>query len=77
MRKVIETEIPAFLANLFKKLAFPSSSIAIITALNISVTRITELLDSDRYKENSVLTIDRSQGIDREVVILLIERGNK
>lgn len=77
VRKVIETELPAYLANLMSKLGVPSSALAVITAMNISVNQIGELLKGEVYRENSVLTNDRSQGIDREVVILLLERGNE
>lgn len=50
IRKVIETELPAFIANLFRKLEVPSPSLAIITALNISVNRISELLSCELYR---------------------------
>jgi DNA replication ATP-dependent helicase Dna2 len=36
-----------------------------------------EMLNCEKYRSESVLTIDKSQGIDREVVVLLIERGNE
>lgn len=79
IRKVIETELTAYLYRSFCALDLPRSSIAIISAYNSSVNRIVELLrqkgvDCDAH--SCVLTIDKSQGIDKEVIILLVEKGN-
>jgi superfamily I DNA and/or RNA helicase len=50
-----------------------------MTAYNNSVNKITKLLQKKGCLEESrgsVLTIDKSQGIDKEAIILLIEKDN-
>jgi DNA replication ATP-dependent helicase Dna2 len=79
IRKVIETELTAYVYRSFAALDLPRNCISIISAYNTSVNRMVELLRQKGVScdgHSSVLTIDKSQGIDKEVIILLIEKGN-
>jgi hypothetical protein len=68
IRKIIEAELPAFIFRTFAELKIPLSSIAIIAALNSSVNKIIDLLKQSKTlndNHGTVLTIDKSQGIDK------------
>ena len=77
---MIETELPAFLFRLLMQIGLKSSKVSIIAALNLSVNRIVELLRKEcavQEHRGVVMTIDKSQGIDKEAIVLLIEKGNQ
>lgn len=79
IRRVIEVELCCHLFNILTGLGVPQRQIAIISAYNASVARIARLLkQSGTLLENhgNILTIDRSQGIDKQIIILLVEKGN-
>ena len=77
IRKVIETELPTFILKLFLEAGLPPVSLGLIAALNISVNRMKGLVRTWKCSEEAVLTIDKSQGIDKEVIVLLIEKANE
>lgn len=48
--------------------------------MNTSVNKIVDLLKQSKTildNNGAILTIDKSQGIDKDIIILLIERGNE
>ena len=80
IRKIIEAELSAFIFRTFAELKVPLSTMSIIAAMNTSVNKIIDLLKQSKVifdNHGAVLTIDKSQGIDKDVIILLIERGNE
>lgn len=52
----------------------------IISAYNILVSEIVKILKKEELIDSNngdVLTIDRSQGTDKQIIIFLFQRGNK
>ena len=48
--------------------------------MNSSVNRIVDMLKQSKTIQDNhgcILTIDKSQGIDKDIIVLLIERGNE
>lgn len=80
IRKIIEAELSAYVYRTYIDLSVLHSSISVIAAMNISVNKIVELLKQSKTIQDNhgaILTIDKSQGIDKEIIVLLIERGNE
>lgn len=79
IKKMIGVELCAFIFKKFIEYGVDRKKISIITAYNACVDRLIRLLkESSLIPDNygHVLTIDKSQGIDKDVIILLISKGN-
>ena len=50
VRKVIETELPAFVANVVSRLGVESTEMVVISVLNLTINRIVNLLEGEEYR---------------------------
>lgn len=80
IKRLLQLRITCMLYKYFRLLGIKKEEILIISAYNSLVHQLVSALNKEKLIEGNssdVLTIDKSQGTDKEVIIFIFHKGNK
>lgn len=80
VKRLLQIKISCCLYKQFRNLGVKKEDILIISAYNSLVHQLVRALKKEQLIEDNnsdVLTIDKSQGSDKEIIILIFHQGNR